>query len=151
MIWPIFWDLATEALAAGFLILALGNCRWGKIRPILSIFGFLIKNLKFWGNSGHFEVSQSSVALFVQKLQRYLCTTSGLLLAAAAQNVWCDRNDATHYRRQCAKYATTLRSQKGLKEHLGAKMLKIPYKVIILYFHTALVSLRSLAKFKSYS
>ena len=35
-----------------------------------------MKNLKSWGNSGHFEVSQSSLALLVQKLWRNLVTAS---------------------------------------------------------------------------
>ena len=108
-----------------------------------------MKNLKSWGNSGHFEVSQSSLALLVQKLWRNLVTASITIDARPKYHPFFSRC-ATLYRRRRAGNATTLWSQKGLKEHLGAKMLKIPYKVIILYFHTALVSLRSLAKFRSY-
>ena len=106
--------------------------------------------MKSWGNSGHFEVSQSSLALLVQKLWRNLVTASITISTRSGNTIFFFSRVATLYRWRRTGNATTLWSQKGLKEQLGAKMLKIPYKGIILYFHTALVSLRSLAKFRSY-
>ena len=60
--WTLPWG------APGPSIFALGSSKSGKIGLLKGGEIFLTKNLKSWDNSGHFEWSQSSVALLVQKL-----------------------------------------------------------------------------------